>query len=119
MSTYDHHRNMKTENLSWFEGLYHVRAAQFITRDGWDNPEKRVYLDIDGDGIPDKIDVDSDHAMAKNNNYGMRLDANSLAFLQCVCLAEPGHEPRRAYHPVQEDFIATDWRVISNPNLPA
>ncbi|SEI39377.1 Protein of unknown function [Dyadobacter sp. SG02] len=103
---------MKTENLNWFDGLYHVRAGQFITRDGWNNPEKKVYLDIDGDGIPDTVPVDSDRAVAMSNNYGMKLDANSLNFLQCIYLVEPGQDPQKAYHPIQADFIATDWRVI-------
>lgn len=104
---------MKTENLTWFEALYHVRAGKSVTRTEWENIEKRVYFDVDGDGTPDVIDVDSDQARGQHRNYGMKLDANSLFFLQCIYLAAPGQEPQKAYHPCQADYVATDWFVIS------
>lgn len=103
---------MKTENLSWYDALYHVRAGMGITREAWGDPSRKVYLDIDGDGIPDVIQIEYEKVHMHRNNYAMKLDAKSIAFLQCIYLAGPDHEPIKAYHPVQEDYIATDWKVI-------
>lgn len=103
---------MKTENLTWYEALYHVRAGRQVTREGWNEPSKRVYFDVDGDGIPDVLLIEYEKVMMHRNNYGMKLDKNSIIFLENLYLASPDRAPQKAYHPNQEDFIATDWKVI-------
>lgn len=103
---------MKTENLSWHEALYHVREGKSVTRLEWGDLARRVYFDIDGDGIPDALLIDYDRVRMHRNNYGMKLDANSIIFLENLYLAGPDHDPKRAYHPIQADFVATDWFVI-------